>query len=319
MGQYSRQLKNGKRWYYSGQYKGEKYHSQAIYKTKKECAKAERERLVQLEKEITNPLDQTCLVELCNKRLDYLETKSGKYYKDNRRLFRKIIARWGANIDARKVTRPMIHAYLLDESKRLAGSGRGNYSVNAEIRYLKALFAFAIEELECMDKNPMHKFKFYPIDKTLKYIPPDEDIEKVAKLLMPHQLRLFRFCQETGCRISEALRTTGKDIDQKAGLLTLWTRKKRFGDLTPRRIPLPKGLAGANGSKLFPEWSDHPRFLAKACKRAGVESFNWHSFRHRKASMMAAQGVPINQIQAILGHESILVTQQYLQLLGYNL
>jgi integrase len=164
----------------------------------------------------------------------------------------------------------------------------------------------------------MRKFKFYPIDKKLKYIPPDEDIEKAIKFLLPHQIDLLIFCRDTACRISEALRATGNDIDEKAGLLTLWTRKKKHGDLTPRRIPLPETIKKRPG-KLFTEWTGYPRFLEDACAKAKILPFGWHSLRHRKASIMASQGIPINEIQHYLGHESILVTQQYLQLLGYRL
>lgn len=318
IGQYKRSLKRGKFWYYSGQYKGFKYHSKAIYLTKSECSKAERERLVELEREIKTPGEDITLFEVCTKRLDYLETKSKNYFVDNQRLFRKIIKAWGADTDIRRITRPMIHDFLLSESKRSRRNGYDNYTVNAEIRHLKALFSFAMDELECIDRNPTRKLKFYPVNKKLKYIPPDNHINMVCECLHPHQLRLYMFCILTACRISEALRATGNDIDTENNLLTLWTRKKKFGDLSLRRIELPPEVAEmTQEGRLFPEWSQYPRFIEKTCKEIGIKRFGWHAFRHRKASIMAKQGVPVNQIQHYLGHESLLVTQQYLHLLGF--
>lgn len=318
MGQYSRLLKNGKRWYYSGQLNGQKYFSKAIYLSKAECAKAERTKLSELESG-ARP-SRASLLEICEKRLDYLETKTKNYFEDNKRLFKKLIDFWGANYPARAVTREMINEYLLSECKRCKAEGYDNHTVNAQIRHIKALFNFAVYELECLDRNPANRLKFFPVTKNTKYIPPDEHINLVCAYLLPHQRRIMLFCAQSACRISEALRATGKDIDIEEGFLTLWTRKKKYGDLTSRRINLPEEVAELKQpGLLFPEWKDRPRFLEKHCEVLGIPVFGWHAFRHRKASIMAKEGVPINAIQHYLGHESIVVTQQYLHLLGYRL
>lgn len=320
MGQYSRKLKKGARWFYSGQYMGEKYHSKAIYLSRAKCAKAERERLIELDNESKVPQADMTFLDVCTKRLDFLETKSKYYFGDNKRLFKKLIGVWGANTDIKKISRPLILDYLLSEVKRCKRDGFDNHTVNAQIRHIKALFVYAMDELECIETNPSRKLKFYPVKKNLKYIPPDDHINMVCEFLLPHQLRIYMFCIVSACRVSEALRATGEDIDKEAGLLTLWTRKKRFSDLTPRRIELPKEIIPLKQEgRLFPEWTQYPRFIEKACKVMNIKLFGWHSFRHRKASLMAKNGVPINEIQHHLGHESILVTQQYLHLLGYRL
>ena len=320
MGQYPRKLKNGKRWFYSGQYRGNKYHSMAIYLTKKECKKAEREKLVELEEELNNPKNYITLLEACTKRLDFLETKSREYYLDNRRLFKKVIPLWGANTDIREITRSMVNEYLLSECRRCKLAGYDNHTVNAQIRHFKSFFVFVIDELEGLDKNPLRKFKFFPVKRNIKYIPPDDHINMVCECLFPHQKSIYLFCILTACRVSEALRATGEDVDTTNGLLTLWTRKKKYGDLTPRRIELPKEVTEMKREgRLFPEFSRYPRFIEKTCEIVKVKRFGWHAFRHRKASLMAKNGVPINEIQHYLGHESILVTQQYLHLLGFRL
>jgi integrase len=45
---------------------------------------------------------------------------------------------------------------------------------------------------------------------------------------------------------------------------------------------------------------------------------HWHAFRHRKASIMAQNNVPLIEIMNFLGHDNIEVTQNYLRLLGYT-
>ena len=114
------------------------------------------------------------------------------------------------------------------------------------------------------------------------------------------------------------LRATGVDIDTKINLLTLWTRKKRYGDLTPRRTPLPWQIPMMKMTgKLF-SWDEYPGFLEKSCKELEIKPFGWHVYRHRKASLMAMDRSSITEIQHYLGHESIAITSKYLQLLGFN-
>ena len=80
---YSRKLSRGVRWFFSGQYLGEKYHSKAMYHTKGECLKAERERLQELDRKQRYP-NKMMLLDLINNRLDYLQlNKSKDYYKEN--------------------------------------------------------------------------------------------------------------------------------------------------------------------------------------------------------------------------------------------
>jgi integrase len=216
------------------------------------------------------------------------------------------------------IKRSKIHDYLLSEAKRLSKAGKDQFETNAQLRYIRALFNFAIDDLEIIDQNPTKKIKFYGTTKNLKYIPPERHLQMVCEWSLPHQQELIVFVRESACRISEALRATGADIDTKMNLLTLWTRKKRYGDLTPRRIPLPWQIAKMKRKgKLF-GWDEYPRYLEKACRTIGIKPFGWHAYRHRKASLMAMDRRPITEIQHYLGHESIAITSKYLQLLGFN-
>jgi integrase len=316
MGQYKKKIKIGERWLYSGQFRGQKYHSRAIYQTKKECATAERKLLLEMERG-TSPTSAVTLLEVCEKRLDYLESKTLGYYKDNKRLFKKIIEEWG-DVPVYKISREMVAKYLLDQSNKYSHLGIDNNMVNYDLKMLKALFTFAMEELECINRNPATRAKRFPVKRNTKYIPPYHHIEMVCCHLNERQRALYVFCYHSACRISEALRATGDDIDNR--FLTLWTKKKAHGDLTPRKILLPEPIAEMKREgKLFPEWTYRPRFLEDACKALDIPVFGWHAFRHRKASIMAQMKEPINAIQHYLGHESIIVTQQYLHLLGYRL
>ena len=42
--------------------------------------------------------------------------------------------------------------------------------------------------------------------------------------------------------------------------------------------------------------------MARACKAAGIPHYHPHDFRHRYASVKVAEGVPITNVAAQLGH-----------------
>ena len=92
IGIYKRKLAKGFFWYFSGQYKGVKYHSNAEYSGKQKCKKAEAEKLHELEKFSRKPRAEISLLELCNSRLDYINaSKSKSYYKDNKKALLLIV------------------------------------------------------------------------------------------------------------------------------------------------------------------------------------------------------------------------------------
>lgn len=89
-------------------------------------------------------------------------------------------------------------------------------------------------------KNNRNRIKQFSVNKKLKYIPSDEDIEAVKEIFGDGQKNLIDFVMETGCRISEALRL--KAIDVNKDFIVLYTRKSKNSDLVPRKVPRTKCL-----------------------------------------------------------------------------
>jgi len=313
MGQYKRRLSKGIRWQYKGQYLGEKYNSKTIYLSKTECAKAERKKLDEIDEQARNPTNDILLRDLMTLRLDTIQAKmSIDYYKENKRYFKKVLAEWG-NIRISEVTKPMVNALMLKESKRLKTKNKTNHKVNSMLRCLKALFNFAIKN-DYDVKNPCI-LDLYPIDIKLKYIPTSEEIENVKSKCTQAQNYLIDFVDETGCRIMEAIRFKYSDIDND--LITLYTRKSKNSNLVPRRIPKPKSLTSNGKGNVFKEWTEYPRFLEDIMKELGYK-WNWHNLRHRRASIWANSGMNIYEVMTRLGHSNMSTTMGYLQLLGFT-
>jgi integrase len=315
VGAFKRKLKTrGERWYASGMYLGKKYHSLCIFKTKAQALKWERQKREEIEEEFLFPRSSVYLDALIADRLEDIRVrKSPDYLRESKRYFEKALAHFG-NCDIRAINKAMVFQLLQSEAARLQREGKGYFKVNSMLRSLKALFNFAIKYYD-VDKNPC-LIDFYPITINLKYIPPDGDIEAVKAACNGHQRLLLDFVDETGCRILEAVRLKWEDIEN--GLVTLWTRKAKNSNFTPRRIPIPECLKGRKGKgQVFP-YSKLPRFLERIIAKKKQKVWSWHCLRHRRASIWASQGMPTIEIMARLGHSNIATTNRYLQLLGYT-
>lgn len=140
-------------------------------------------------------------------------------------------------------------------------------------------------------------------------------------------------------RVSEINRLTWNDVDLEERFILLYTRKKRGGDLTPRRVPMTQWLFeilsrrhlkrhktipwvfwhtywNKDGKKVKGPYQDRKKIMKSLCEAAGVKYFRFHPLRHSGASIMDGNNVPIGDIQRILGHENRSTTEIYLHSIG---
>jgi integrase/recombinase XerD len=135
----------------------------------------------------------------------------------------------------------------------------------------------------------------------------------------------------TGLRISELLALKLKDLDLEAGTLTVLHGK---GDRR-RVVGLDAGAAailglwlerrtklGLNGRHfVFSTLKGQPiatpyirTLLPRLAKKAGIEKrVHAHGLRHTHAAELAREKMPLNLIQAQLGHSSLATTDRYLR------
>jgi integrase len=311
MSQYKRQLTKGVRWYFKFDYDGETYHSKAEFLTKQEAAKAERTKREEVEYLKDKPNQDMTLLELINERLDYLQVaKTQKYYKDSKFYFKKLFLHFN-DIPLKEIEKKELINFLVNESKTLKNVGKDNYAVNAMIRSYKALFSFGIKFYNVPIQNPCQGIDMFPIKKKIKYIPTDKEIDDVIKTCSKEQRLLVEFVRDTGCRISEALNLSHKDVFD--GYVVLYTRKSKSGNLRPRQAKFntSKFDSRIKTERIFECWTSEPRFLIR--KTQG--KWNWHNLRHRFASKLSQSNTPIFEIMSLLGHSNIETTQNYLHLL----
>ena len=326
--------KKGKGWRYDFMVKGVRY-TQAGFKTKTEAKQAEaeaRKEVLKPKKGTQTPIDME-FSELVNRRLDHLEAhNSEKHYEDYRYLARKWVQRWG-QYTASGVTSEMIEKYVLARGRR------SPHVANKELRSLRSLFNFGRRK-GLIQENPTDQLEFLPTEKRLKYIPVPEDIDRVIAVADEETRDYLWTVRETLARVGEINRLTWDDVNLEERYVVLYTRKKRGGHLTPRKIPmtqmlfevLSKRCVQKDSSKPWVFWhtywnnktgervegpyKNRRKTLRTLCKKAGVTYSGFHALRHSGASIMENNNVPVGAIQKILGHENRSTTEIYLHALG---
>jgi len=137
----------------------------------------------------------------------------------------------------------------------------------------------------------------------------------------------------TMARVDEILRLTWLDVNFEHQTVSLWTRKRKDGnmesDLIPMNDDLKEILMRRWKSKTQTEWvfynektktrfNRRPKFMPGLCKRAGITPpIGFHSLRHFMASYLAdRQKVSKMTISQLLRHRSLGTTEIYLQSIG---
>ena len=320
MAQYQRKLTKGVRWWYKFDYNAKTYTSKCIYLSKNEAKKAENAKFEELSHQECNPTEKPILslLEAINERLDYVKTKkTTDYYKDNKRYYTALLETIG-DVPIESIKRKDVNEFLYKEAEKAKEAGRDNYAVNYMLNLFKALFNYAIESHELQMRNPCLGITLFSVRKKLKYIPSDADIKSVRALCDEDQKLLIDFVAETGARINEPLKVTGKDIFDD--YVILYTKKSRNSNIVPRKVPKPDCIKHLNpkpDERLFRLWSDTPKFLERKIEKLGQRSWNWHNLRHRRASIWhTVEKRPLYEVMCLLGHSQLSTTQKYLQMLG---
>ena len=307
------------------------------YKTKSEAKQAVEKRKEEIlnpppPKTETTPTDMAFL-ELVNRKLDYAKAyNSKKHYADYVGLAKRWVKNWG-HLQCSEITRDDIEKFMIKRS-RISGS-----TGNKELRYLRATFNFGIKR-ELIKNNPTTGVSFIPVEKKLKYVPSPDDIDKIINIADQDTKDYLWTIRDTMGRISEINRLTWHDVNLEERSIVLYTRKKRGGNLTPRKIPMTDRLYKIMSRKYQVRETDKPwvfwhrywsgkdnkmiegpfnyrsKFMQTLCKKVGVRCFKFHAIRHSGASFMDAMNIPIGAIQRILGHENRTTTEIYLHSIG---
>lgn len=146
---------------------------------------------------------------------------------------------------------------------------------------------------------------------------------KIPKCVRPEEFKLlieqvpkeevevrisFLLAYATGLRISEVLRCATEHFRPNS----IFIPESKYG--VERVVPIPKGWKKEFEKYLPLKQSARTlqRWFKSYSKKANLpEFYTFHSLRHGFATRLLESGVPINQVQTLLGHSNISTTSVY--------
>ena len=195
-------------------------------------------------------------------------------------------------------------------------------TINRDLALLKHLLSYAIRE-EWLEHNPVSKIKLEKENNARDRVLTPQEFDALQAHSSPHIQAINTTAYLTGMRRGEMLNLTWDRVDLKNGLIKLRPEdtKTREG----RLIPLTQELTGLLRELYKVRYLNEPRvFLVKgksvasiktafnaACRRAKIEGFKFHDFRHTAVTNMRRAGIDHLTIMKITGHKTLDVFKRY--------
>lgn len=198
-------------------------------------------------------------------------------------------------------------------------------TVNREFALLRRVFNAAIRDGKT-ERNPVTKLGMLrePSGR-VRYLTDAEETELMRALATEGDRQRVTVLLQTGLRKSEFLGLRWKDVDLKAGVLTI--PRSKNGET--RHVPFTstvRGIIGSlprplDGTKLVfsnsegkPDLRWPEKTVPAAVEDAKIEDFRFHDLRHTFASRLTMEGVDLLTIKDLGGWKTLAMVQRYAHL-----
>ncbi len=222
----------------------------------------------------------------------------------------------------RKITTDQLRAYLAAYQKI---NNCGKSTVDNIRRNISSFFSW-LEEEDHILKSPVRRIHKIKSKTAVKEIISDEDIERLRDSCeVARDAAIIDMLYSTGMRVGELVRLNIRDVDFEERECVVHgkgdkERKVYFDART--KLHLQKYLAArkdGNPALFVTLDAPHDRLkisgveirLRELGRRLGLRSIHPHKFRRSMATRAIDKGMPIEQVQKILGHSQIDTTMHY--------
>ena len=271
------------------------------------------------EKEQTEQQVDDRIVEkfLAAKRVEGCSDKSIHYYHSTlNNALRKV------GKDVKHITTDDLRAYL-DEYQQMSGASR--VTVDNIRRILSSFFSW-LEDESYIIKSPVRRIHKVKTGKTVKETYTDEALERMRDYCdTARDLAIIDILASTGMRVGELVKLNRNDIDfqNRECVVTGKGNKQRKVYFDARtKIHLQNYLderTDDNEALFVTLLAPYNRLqisgveirLRQLGRELNIHKVHPHKFRRTLATMAIDKGMPIEQVQHLLGHQSLDTTLQY--------
>lgn len=228
-----------------------------------------------------------------------------------------------------KIDKEVIHVTTDDLRNYLndyqASSGASKVTVDNIRRILSSFFSW-LEEENYIVKSPVRRIHKVKVGKTVKETYTDEALEQMRDhCATTRDLALIDLLASTGMRVGELVRLNKNDIDyqNRECVVTGKGDKQRKVYFDARtKIHLQKYVSSrsdTNDALFVSLLAPYERLqisgveirLRQLGRELNIPKVHPHKFRRTLATMAIDKGMPIEQVQHLLGHQSLDTTLQY--------
>lgn len=225
-------------------------------------------------------------------------------------------------VAVRKITTEEIRAYLAEYQKN---SQCTNVTIDNIRRNISSFFSW-LEEEDYILKSPMKRIHKIKTKTVVKSVISDEGIEKLRDSCTEiRDLAIIDLLYSTGIRVGELVNLNIDDIDLEGRECVVYgkgDKERRVYFDAKAKVHLKEYIEKRNDSNsaLFVTLdAPHDRLkisgveirLRQLGRQLDLERIHPHKFRRTMATRAIDKGMPIEQVQKILGHSQIDTTMQY--------
>lgn len=222
----------------------------------------------------------------------------------------------------RKITTEIMREYLVDYQKQRNCS---KTTVDNIRRNISSFFSW-LEEEDYILKSPMRRIHKIKTKSVVKEVISDEEVEKLRDNCSTlRDLAIIDLLYSTGIRVGELVRLNIADIDFESRECIVFgkgDKERRVYFDAKTKIHLKEYIDSRedNNIALFVSLNaPYNRLkisgveirLRQLGRRLNLKAIHPHKFRRTMATRAIDKGMPIEQVQKILGHSQIDTTMQY--------
>lgn len=258
-----------------------------------------------------------CNIFICAKRVEGCSEKSIKYYKSTIENMLKTIEK-----PVKHITTEDLRAYLSEYHKK---SNCSKVTIDNIRRILSTFFSW-LEDENYVLKSPVRRIHKIRTGKVVKEIYTDEHLEIMRDNCRElRDLAMIDLLNSTGIRVGELVKLNIGDIDFNERECTVIgkgdkQRKVYFDARTKIHLQNYINSRADDNRALFVSLiKPHNRLnisgveirMRKLGRKLSINKVHPHKFRRTLATRAIDKGMPIEQVQQLLGHQKIDTTLQY--------